>query len=105
MLGGSVAPGGGRGAATQHLHIQVGPGSMSARSPLFRRRSLLDRSCLGLGLVALLIGLAQERLDDAGALLLPDLGFLGFLRLLLFGQELVVYFPAHLSPPSMTEST
>src|SRR5271166_5127600 len=100
MLGGSVAPGGGRGAATQHLHIQVGPGSMSARSPLFRRRTLLDRSCLGLGLVALLIGLAQKRLDDAGALLLlPDPGFL---RLLLFSQELVVYFPAHLSPPSVT---
>ena len=59
---------------------------------LFRRRDLLDRRCFDVGLFTLLIGFVQELVDDASALLLLDPSLL---RSPLFGEELVVYFPAH----------
>ena len=59
---------------------------------LFRRRDLLDRRCFDVGLFTLLIGFVQELVDDASALLLLDPSLL---RFPLFGEELVVYFPAH----------
>jgi hypothetical protein len=59
---------------------------------LFRRYDLVDRSAFGLNVVALFIGLVQELVDDASALLLFDPSLLHFL---LFGEEIVVYFPAH----------
>jgi hypothetical protein len=53
---------------------------------LFRRRDLLDRRSFDVGLFALFIGLVQELIDDANTSLL---------RFLVFGQEFVIYFPAH----------
>jgi hypothetical protein len=45
---------------------------------LFYRRHLFDRRSFDVGFVALFIGLAQEVVDDAGALLLLDLNFARF---------------------------
>jgi hypothetical protein len=59
---------------------------------LFRRRDLLDRRSFDVGLFALFIGLVQELIDDANTLLLLDPSLL---RFLVFGQEFVIYFPAH----------
>jgi hypothetical protein len=59
---------------------------------LFRRYDLVDRSSFGLCVIALLIGLVQKLVDNTSALLLLDPSLL---RFLLFGEELVVYFPAH----------
>src|SRR5262249_49735724 len=60
---------------------------------LLRRNRLLDRRRF-LGLVGLAIGLAQELVEELGALLLI-LRFLCFLRLPLFGEPVIVHFPAH----------
>src|ERR1700730_3201404 len=121
MLGGSVSRGGG---AAQHLQNQIrtrfGCARFSsalgrahwplrhvsasvcvARSPtgagllahrLFRRYDLIDRGPFSLCIIVLLIGLVQKLVDDACTPLLLDPGLL---RFLLFGEEPVVYFPAH----------
>src|SRR5262245_65847873 len=59
---------------------------------LFCGCSLFDRRCFDLGLLALLIGVVQQPIDDARTLLLLDPSVL---RLLLFSEEFVVYFPTH----------
>jgi hypothetical protein len=63
----------------------------SSRSELFRRRDLFDWSSFDVRPIALFIGVVQELVDDTSALLLLDPSFLRFL----FGEELVVHFPAH----------
>src|SRR5262249_26667567 len=60
---------------------------------LLRRNRLLNRRRF-LGLIGLAIGLAQELVEELGALLLI-LRFLCFLRLPLFGEPVIVHFPAH----------
>src|SRR5262245_50758900 len=59
---------------------------------LFCGCSLFDRRCFDLGLLALLIGVVQQPIDDARTLLLLDPSVL---RFLLLGEEFVVYFPTH----------
>src|SRR5215470_15575048 len=59
---------------------------------LLFRRDLFDRRSFDVSFVALFIGLIQELVDDAGSLLLFDLGFP---RLFQFSEQLVVNFPAH----------
>jgi hypothetical protein len=79
----------------------VSPNDCGARSPagaglladrLFRRYDLVDGGSFSLCVIALLIGLVQELVDDARALLLLDPSLL---RFLLRGEDLVVYFVAH----------
>ena len=70
-----------------------------ARSPagaglwriLFCRCSLFDRRFFG-SLFALSIGFVQEPIDETRTARLLDLSLL---RFLLFGEELVISFPAH----------
>jgi hypothetical protein len=59
---------------------------------LLRRRGLFNGHFFDVGVFVLLIGLIQESVDDVSALLLLDPSFL---RFRLFGEELVVDFPAH----------
>ena len=59
---------------------------------LLCRRRLFDRRSLDVGLFTLLIGLVQEGVDYARALLLLGPRFSRFLQL---SEELVVDFPAH----------
>ena len=59
---------------------------------LFRRYDLVHGGPFSLCVIALLIGLVQELVDDARALLLLDPSLL---RFLLRGEDLVVYFVAH----------
>jgi len=66
------------------------PGSPYAG--LLRRRGLFNGHSFDVGVFVLLIGLIQESVDDVSALLFLDPSFL---RFRLFGEELVVYFPAH----------
>jgi hypothetical protein len=72
------------------LRLQRGAGPMALR--LFRSYDLIDLRLFGLRIVGLFIGLAQELVEDACTLLLLDPSLV---RFLLFGEELVVYFPAH----------
>jgi hypothetical protein len=72
------------------LRLQRGAGPMALR--LFRSYDLVDLRLFGLRIVGLFIGLAQELVEDACTLLLLDPSLV---RFLLFGEELVVYFPAH----------
>ena len=121
MLGGSVSRGeGGRPAPTEpnkneidRRKVVVGAGQgalaptsckserLRSKSPagagllahrLFRGYDLVDRGPFSLCVIALLIGLVQELVDDARALLLLDPSLL---RFLLRGEDLVVYFVAH----------
>jgi hypothetical protein len=71
------------------LRLQRGAGPMPLR--LFRSYLVYLR-LFGLRIVGLFIGLAQELVEDACTLLLLDSSLV---RCLLFGEELVVYFPAH----------
>jgi hypothetical protein len=59
---------------------------------LLRRRGLFNGRSFDVSVFVLPIGLVQEFVDDVSALLFlaPN-----FLRFRLFGEELVVYFPAH----------
>ena len=59
---------------------------------LFCRCNLFDRRCFDFGLLALVIGLVQEPIDDAGTLLLLDPSVL---RLLLLSEQFVIDFPTH----------
>ena len=59
---------------------------------LFRGYDLVDRGAFGLCVIPLLIGLVQELVDDARALLLLDPSLL---RFPLRGEDLVIYFVAH----------
>src|SRR5215470_18715676 len=59
---------------------------------LLYRRGLFNGRSFDVDFVALFIGLMQEMVDDAGSLLLFDLGFA---RLFQFSEQLVVNFPAH----------
>jgi hypothetical protein len=59
---------------------------------LLRRRGLFNGHFFDVGVFVLHIGLIQESVDDVSALLLLDPRFL---RFRLFGEELVVDFPAH----------
>ena len=68
----------------------AGAGLLAHR--LFRRYDLVDRSAFGLCVVALFIGVVQELVDDASALLLLDPSLL---RFPLRGEDLVIYFVAH----------
>jgi hypothetical protein len=72
------------------LRLQRDAGPMALR--LFRSYDLVDLRLFGLRIVGLFIGLAQELVEDACTLLLLDPSLV---RFLLFGEELVVYFPAH----------
>jgi hypothetical protein len=72
------------------LRLQRGAGPMPLR--LFRSYDLVYLRLFGLRIVGLFIGLAQELVEDACTLLLLDSSLV---RYLLFGEELVVYFPAH----------
>jgi hypothetical protein len=72
------------------LRLQRGAGPMPLR--LFRSYDLVYLRLFGLRIVGLFIGLAQELVEDACTLLLLDSSLV---RCLLFGEELVVYFPAH----------
>jgi hypothetical protein len=72
------------------LRLQRDAGPMALR--LFRSYDLVDLRLFGLRIVGLFIGLAQELVEDACTLLLLDSSLV---RYLLFGEELVVYFPAH----------
>jgi hypothetical protein len=80
---------------------RLSPNDWVARSPagagllahrLFRRYGLVDGGPFSLCVIALLIGLVQELVDDARALLLLDPSLL---RFPLRGEDLVVYFVAH----------
>jgi hypothetical protein len=66
--------------------------SGSPYSGLLRRRGLFNGRFFDVSVFVLPIGLVQEFADDVSALLFiaPS-----FLRFRLFGEELVVYFPAH----------
>jgi hypothetical protein len=66
--------------------------SGSPFASLLRRRGLFNGHFFDAGIFVLLIGLIQESVDDVSALLFLDPSFL---RFRLFGEELVVYFPAH----------
>ena len=59
---------------------------------LFRGYDLVDRGAFGLCVIPLLIGLVQELVDDARALLLLDPSLV---RFPLRGEDLVIYFVAH----------
>jgi hypothetical protein len=59
---------------------------------LLRWRGLFNGHSFDVGVFVLLIGVIQESVDDVSALLFLDPSFLCFR---LFGEELVVYFPAH----------
>ena len=59
---------------------------------LFCRRDLFDGRSFEVRLFALFIGVVQELVDDASALLLLDPSLL---RFPLRGEDLVVYFVAH----------
>ena len=74
------------------LVIETYYASAAVAGGLFRRRDLLDRRSFDVGLFALFIGLVQELIDDANTLLLLDPSLL---RFLVFGQDFVIYFPAH----------
>ena len=60
---------------------------------LFCGCGLFGRRCFDFGLLAFFIGVVQEPIDDARALLLLDPSVLRFL--LLFSEEFVVDFPTH----------
>src|SRR5262249_31783080 len=70
------------------------PERASLAHRLFCGCDLFDRRSFDFGLLALCIGVVQEPIDDARALLLLDPSILRFL--LLFIEEFVVDFPTHL---------
>src|ERR1700730_1870629 len=79
----------------------VSPNNCGARSPagagllahrLFRRYDLVDGRPFGLCVIALLICVVSELVNDARTSLLLDPSLL---RFLLRGEDLVVYFVAH----------
>jgi hypothetical protein len=75
---------------SNEIDFPAGAGLLAHR--LFRRYDLVDGGPFSLCVIALLIGLVQELVDDARALLLLDPSLL---RFLLRGEDLVVYFVAH----------
>ena len=59
---------------------------------LFRGSYFSGRRSFDIGLFAVFIGVGQELVDNASALLLLDPSLL---RFLLFSKKLVIHFPAH----------